>query len=207
MSSSDGRHTPDGSGVCVWLTGPSGAGKSTVTKELLPLLEKHGRTVTVLDVVDVLRKLPCERTSEGKLLRKAFVAGEVVRHGGVAICVTVSARRETRETARSMIGPEQFVEVLVEAPPGVTSARKAGRNRKPSLGKRAKGAVRPLVARVAFRGRSAYEPPLAPDLTIDTTSQTPADGARAIIRLLEGRGSLAPVARPTEHRTEATRSA
>jgi len=50
MSSSDGRHTPDGSGVCVWLTGPSGAGKSTVTKELLPLLEKQGIDLWVYSV-------------------------------------------------------------------------------------------------------------------------------------------------------------
>ena len=61
-------------GICLWLTGRSGAGKSTLTKALLPLLEREGRAVTVLDVVPYLAKHWFERSSEGKLLRKAFVA-------------------------------------------------------------------------------------------------------------------------------------
>lgn len=177
-----------GRGVCLWLTGPSGAGKSTVTNELLPLLAASGRTVSVLDVVPVLRKLPCERTSEGKLLRKAFVAGEVARHGGVAICVTVSARRRTREAARKMIGTERFVEVLVDASADVTQARKAARKRKPSLAKKAKRALAPVAARIAFRGRDDYEAPAQPDVSIDTTAGTPEECARAIFDHLVQRG-------------------
>lgn len=190
----DDRATADppskvgGRGVCVWLTGPSGAGKSTVTEELLPLLDACGRTVSVLDVVPVLRKLPCERTSEGKLLRKAFVAGEVARHGGIAICVTVSARRSVREAARELIGPDRFLEVLVEAPQDLTSARKAARGRRPSPSKRAKRALAPFAARVLFRGRVAYEASAEPDLRIDTSREAPADGARAIFDLLVERG-------------------
>lgn len=179
------------SGACVWLTGPSGAGKSTVTDELLPLLDACGRTVSVLDVVPVLRKLPCERTSEGKLLRKAFVAREVARHGGIAICVTVSARRRTREAAREMVGADRFVEVLVEAPQDVTHARKAARNRRPSLAKRAKRTLAPVARRIAFRDRDAYEAPVEPDVRIDTTAGTPAEGARAIFDVLVERGFVA----------------
>jgi sulfate adenylyltransferase len=193
MSSSDisrdeGLDPPGGRGVCIWLTGPSGAGKSTVTNELLPLLGEIGRTVSVLDVVHVLRKMPCERTSEGKLLRKAFVAGEVARHGGIVICVTVSARRRIREEARRMIGSDRFIEVLIDAPEEVTATRKAARQRKPSLAKRAKRAVGPIVARIAFRGRDEYEAPVAPDLRIDTGLRTPTEGAQAIFELLLERG-------------------
>jgi sulfate adenylyltransferase len=193
MSSSDGSgreraRGSSGGGVCIWLTGPSGSGKSTVTKALLPLLEKSGRTVSVLDVVDLLRKLPCERTSEGKLLRKAFVAGEVARHGGIAICVTVSARTRVREEARRMIGADRFVEVLVGAPREVIVARKAARGRTPSFAKYAKRALRPVVRRIAFRGRAPYEVPVAPDVRIDTTRRTPTEGAQAIFDLLVERG-------------------
>ncbi len=198
MSSSDipvrdeGRDSRGGRGVCIWLTGPSGAGKSTVTNELLSLLDESGRIVSVLDVVHVLRKLPCERTSEGKLLRKAFVAREVARHGGIVICVTVSARRRIREEARRMIGSDRFVEVLIEAPEEVTTARKAARKRKPSLAKRAKRALGPVVARIAFRGHDAYEVPVAPDLRIDTTLRTPAEWAQAIFDLLLERAFVVP---------------
>ena len=198
MSSSDGsgrerdRGSGGGHGVCIWLTGPSGSGKSTVTKVLLPLLEKSGRTVSVLDVVDLLRKLPCERTSEGKLMRKAFVAGEVARHGGIAICVTVSARTRVREEARRMIGADRFLEVLVDAPREVIVARKATRGRTPSFAKHAKRALRPVVRRIAFRGRAPYEVPVAPDLRIDAARGTPAEGAHAIFDLLVERGCVAP---------------
>lgn len=180
--------SPGGRGACIWLTGPSGTGKSTVTNELLPLLNESGRTVSVLDVVHVLRKMPCERTSEGKLLRKAFVAGEVARHGGIVICVTVSARRRIREEARRMIGSDRFLEVLVDASEEVTATRKAARARKPSLAKRVKRALGPVVATVAFRGHDAYETPIAPDLRIDTGLSTPTEGAQAIFELLLERG-------------------
>jgi sulfate adenylyltransferase len=181
-----------GRGVCIWLTGPSGAGKSTVTNELLPLLAESRRTVSVLDVVHVLRKMRCERTSKGKLLRKAFVAGEVARHGGIAVCVTVSARRRIREEARRMIGSDRFVEVLIDAPEEAIAARKAARQRKPSLVKRAKRALGPVVARIAFRGHDTYEIPVAPDLRIDTSLRTPTEGAQAIFDLLIDRGFVVP---------------
>jgi sulfate adenylyltransferase len=190
-------------GVCLWLTGPSGAGKSTVTRELVPLLAERGRTVSVLDVVPALRKLPCERTSEGKLLRKAFVAGEVAYHGGIAVCVTVSARRRIREEARRMIGSDRFVEVLVDAPEEVVAARKAARGRRPSLAKRTKRMLDPVVARIAFRGHDTYEASVEPDLRIDTTERTPMEGALAILELLVRRGFVgAPVLHPREGGSE-----
>ena len=87
-------------GVCIWFTGRSGAGKSTITRALLPMLAESRRTVSVLDVVPLLKKRWCERTSEGKLLRKAFVASEIVNEGW-----------------RRWVGPEAVPEV---------SAREAG---------------------------------------------------------------------------------
>ena len=107
-----------------------------------------GRTISILDVLPLLKKRWCERTSEGKLLRKAFVAREVALHGGVAICVTVSAR--------SLVGPEKFVEVFVDVPPDVAAARRARRKRKPSRAKRAKQALRRTMSRLPCgRPRSA----------------------------------------------------
>jgi len=177
-------------GVCLWFTGRSGAGKSTVTQALVPLLERRGRVVSVFDVVPLLAKSWCERTSEGKLLRKAFVAGEVARHGGIAICVTVSARNEVRDAAREIVGVDRFVEIYAHVPPDVSAARKAARTKKPPLLKRIRRAAR--KARSLGRRPGAFEVPKTPDLTIDTVSVPPEDNAQAILDLLVERGFLQP---------------
>lgn len=176
-------------GVCIWFTGRSGAGKSTVTRALLPLLEQRGRVVSVLDVVPLLAKTWCERSSEGKLLRKAFVAGEVARHGGIAICVTVSARSEVRDAARSIVGAERFLEIYADVPARVSAARKAARTKKPPPLKRIRHALRRVRQRTG--GGGAYDVPHAADLTIDTVSVAPEDNARAVLDLLVERGFVA----------------
>ena len=174
----------DGRGVCVWFTGLSGSGKSTITKALTPILEASDRTVTVLDTVPAFRKLWCERTSERKLLSKAIVASEVVRHGGVAICVTVSARRDDRENARTMIGPASFIEVFVDTPDEVSAARKRSRGKKRRPVKRVRILVRRGLARIPFREQRGYERPRSPDLTIDTTLVSAEESAATIFDLL-----------------------
>src|SRR5262249_32488339 len=95
-------------GVCVWFTGLSGAGKSTTAEILLSLMLEHGRPVTLLDG-DIVRT----RLSQGLGFSKAdrdinirrigFVASEIVRHGGVAICSAVSPYRATRNDVRTMV--------------------------------------------------------------------------------------------------------
>lgn len=182
-------------GVCVWLTGRSGAGKSTVTSSLVPRLENLGRTVSVLDVVPHLAKAWCEPSSEGKLMRKAFLAGEIARHGGIAICVTVSARRETREEARALVGPDRFLEVYFDVPPALSAARKAERTKKPPWPKRARRLVRRArtsLSRLAGQEITDYDVPHSPDLTLDTSSTPAEENAAAIFDLLVVRGFVTP---------------
>lgn len=181
------------SGVCLWLTGPSGAGKSTVTRQLVPLLEACGRTVTVLDVVPELAKHWAERTSEGKLLRKAFVAREVVRHGGVAICVTVSRSSTVRQRARALVGAEQFIEILVDAPAEVTTKRRSSRSKKTPFVKRVRRLMRTLRRR-ARPGRPLvrHEAPTSADIRLDSAGGTPEENAAAIMRCLAQRGFVPP---------------
>jgi adenylylsulfate kinase-like enzyme len=159
-----------------------------VTKALVALLEQRGRAVSVYDVVPLLAKARSERTSEGKLLRKAFVAGEVARHGGIAICVTVSARAQVREAAREIVGRERFLEIYADAPAQVTARRKAARTKRPPLRKRIRRVVR--TVRSLGRPDTAYEVPEAPDLMIDTVTVPPEDNAEAIVDLLVKRGIL-----------------
>lgn len=173
-------------GVCVWMTGRSGAGKSTIARPLVAMLEAAGRTVTVLDVVPELGKASGERTSEGKLERKAVVAREVVRHGGVVICVTVSARPEYRRSARRIVGEDRFVEVHVRAPRAMSDSRRNHRSGKRSPAKRVRRALR--------RIRSVFRPPDAggnrwvetADIVLDSVGRAPAENAHIVFEHLVG---------------------
>lgn len=102
-------------GVCLWLTGLSGAGKSTTADVLTVLLLEHGRQVTVLDG-DVVRTHLSQGLGFSKadrdtnIRRIGFVAAEIVRHGGVAVCAAVSPYRATRNDVRTLVGADHFVE-------------------------------------------------------------------------------------------------
>lgn len=180
-------------GVCIWFTGQSGGGKSTITRALVPRLEELGATVSVLDVVPLLRRRWWEQSSEGKLLRKAYVASQIVYHGGVAIAVTVSARPEVREDARRMIGPDHFIEVRVAPPPEVAAQRRVARGRRPRPGKALRRMMRAAFRRLAGKNRADEAPTRPPDLEIDSSVVPPEEAADRILRTLDER-SLLPVA-------------
>lgn len=179
-------------GICVWLTGLSGAGKSTIAEALLPLLQDRGRAVTVLDG-DVVRThlskgLGFDRADrDTNVLRIGFVAGEVVRHGGIALVAAISPYRDARDGVRAMIAavaPDAagaFVEAHVSTP--IEECEKRD--------------VKGLYAR-ARRGEltgftgvdDPYEPPLHPELTLDTLTTTPSACADRIVRFLVQIGRL-----------------
>jgi sulfate adenylyltransferase len=176
-------------GVCVWLTGRSGAGKTTLVRALLPLLDAYGRTYSLLDTVPALAKQRWERNSEPKLMRKAYVASEIVRHGGIAICVTVSASQQVRDAARQLVGADHFLEVYIDVPADVAAARKASRGRKVPVVKRARAFLRRIVRRGAVG--AAYEVPVRPDVVLEGAGIAPEVAARQLIDVLVERGFLA----------------
>ncbi|HVR40343.1 MAG TPA: bifunctional sulfate adenylyltransferase/adenylylsulfate kinase, partial [Thermoanaerobaculia bacterium] len=115
-------------GVCIWFTGLPGAGKSATAEVLTQLLLEHGRQATVLDG-DVVRTNLSKglgfsaEDRDTNIRRIGFVAAEIVRHGGIAICAAVSPYRATRDAVRRTIG--SFVEVFVDTPLSVCEARDA----------------------------------------------------------------------------------
>jgi sulfate adenylyltransferase len=177
-----------GRGVCVWFTGLSGSGKSTTAQALVPLLEARGRTVTVLDG-DVVRThlsrgLGFSREDRDTNVRRVgYVAGEVVRHGGLVVAALVSPYRATRDEVRGMVSDAggTFVEVFVDTPLAVVEHRDV----KGWYARARAGEVK------EFTGLDdPYEPPMQPELTLETTRTTAKANARLVIDYLAERGLL-----------------
>ncbi|GAB4190456.1 MAG: bifunctional sulfate adenylyltransferase/adenylylsulfate kinase [Roseiflexaceae bacterium] len=180
-------------GVCLWFTGLSGAGKSTTAEVLTTLLLEHGRQVTELDG-DVVRTHLSKGLGFSKedrdtnIRRIGFVAAEIVRHGGVAICAAVSPYRATRNDVRGMVGTDQFVEIFVDTPLEVCEQRDV----KGMYAKARRGEIKD------FTGiDDPYEPPRHPEVTLDTVGKTPEQNARLLLEYLIERGFVLPQERPS----------
>jgi len=173
-------------GFCVWFTGLSGAGKSTIAEVLTVRLLEHGRQVTVLDG-DVVRTHLSKGLGFSKedrdtnIRRIGFVASEIVRHHGVAICAAVSPYRSTRNEVRSMVGDDRFILVFVDTPLEVCEQR----DLKGMYAKARRGEIK------AFTGiNDPYEAPVSPEIRLTTTDYAPEENARRIVDYLLARGFL-----------------
>jgi sulfate adenylyltransferase len=173
-------------GFCLWFTGLSGAGKSTIAEITTTLLLENGRTVTLLDG-DVVRThlsrgLGFSREDrDTNILRIGFVASEVVRHDGVAVCAAISPYRAARNDNRKMVGNERFIEVFVDTPLNVCEQRDV----KGMYARARRGEIK------GFTGiDDPYEPPVDPEITLDTVTYAPEENARQIIDYLKQRGFL-----------------
>lgn len=173
-------------GFCVWFTGLSGAGKTATAEALVAMLMAEGRHVTLLDG-DVVRThlskgLGFSREDRDTNIRRiGFVAAEVVRHGGAAVCAAVSPYAATRNECRALVGADRFIEVFVDTPLEVCEAR----DTKGLYAKARRGEVK------EFTGISdPYEAPASPELTLGTTACDIRSNAAAVMGLLRERGLL-----------------
>jgi sulfate adenylyltransferase len=173
-------------GFCVWFTGLSGAGKSTVADILTVKLLEHGRQVTLLDG-DVVRTnlskgLGFSREDRDTNIRRiGFVAAEVVRHGGAALCAAVSPYRATRNECRAAVGADRFIEVFVNTPLEVCEARDVKGMYKQAREGKIKN----------FTGiDDPYEPPLHAELVLDTVEHTAERNADLILEYLMREGFI-----------------
>ena len=164
-------------GVCIWFTGLSGAGKSTTGEVLAVLLQEKGRQVSVLDgdVVRTHLSRGLGFTKEDRdinIRRIGFVASEIVRHGGMAICAAISPYRATRNDVRNMVGADHFVEVFVDTPLEVCEDR----DTKGLYAKARRGEIE------GFTGiDDPYEAPEHPEIVVDTVEQSPEANAETIV--------------------------
>jgi sulfate adenylyltransferase len=175
-------------GFTVFFTGLSGSGKSTVANALMiKLMEMGGRPVTLLDG-DLVRKHLSSELGFSKehrdlnIQRIGYVASEITKNGGIAICAPIAPYAATRKLVREMIEPfGGFLEVHVSTPIETCEAR----DRKGLYAKARAGILK------GFTGVSdPYEVPESPELRVDTTDITPDMSAHRIIVKLEALGFI-----------------
>ena len=186
------RHpTRDARGLTVFLTGLSGSGKSTIAKVLRGrLLEDSGRTVTLLDGDLLRRHLSSElgfskRDRDLNVRRIGYVASEISKHGGIAICAPIAPYDDSRRACRELVQDNGggFVLVHVATPLEVCEAR----DRKGLYAKARAGEI------TGFTGiDDPYEEPADAALTIDTTDITPEQAAEQILDHLDEQGWWPP---------------
>ncbi|MCA9927163.1 MAG: bifunctional sulfate adenylyltransferase/adenylylsulfate kinase [Anaerolineales bacterium] len=171
-------------GACIWFTGLHNAGKSTTAAVLTTLLQEHGRNVTLLDG-DVVRTHFSEGLGYSKedrddhVRRMGYVASEIVRHGGIAVCAAVSPYRATRNDVRSMIKDGHYIEVFVDTPLEICEHR----DTKGLYAKARSGKI------IGFTGiDDPYEAPQHPELRIETTNHPAEANARTILNQLIEKG-------------------
>ena len=179
-------------GFTLFFTGLSGSGKSTIARMVHSrLIEEGGRPVTLLDGDIVRLNLSSELgfSKEHRNLniqRIGFVANEITKNGGIAICAPIAPYTQMRRNNRELIEQHgAFIEVHISTPLEVCEAR----DRKGLYAKARKGII------PEFTGISdPYEEPENPELRIDTSEGTPMEQVQQIMLYLIREGYLG-----TEH--------
>ena len=175
-------------GVAVFFTGLSGSGKSAVARALRDALAERGdRTVSLLDG-DLVRQLLSAGLGFSRadrdlnIARIGYVATEVARHGGIAICAPIAPYEAARAQVRRMVSEVgDFLLIHVATPLEICEAR----DRKGLYAKARAGLID------HFPGVSdPYEEPRNADLTIDTSVMTRQQAVAAVLGLLTTGGWL-----------------
>ncbi len=176
-------------GFTVFFTGLSGSGKSTVANALkVKLLENGSRPVTLLDGDVVRKNLSSELTFSKEhrdlnIQRIGYVASEITKNGGIAICAPIAPYAKTRKYCRDLIEPlGGFLEVHI-----ATTLEECERRDRKGLYKLAReGKIK------EFTGISdPYEDPVNPEEKIDTKDLSPDLAAHRIVLKLESMGYIA----------------
>ncbi len=175
-------------GITLFFTGLSGSGKSTLAKIIFAkFIEEGSRPVSLLDG-DIVRQHLSSELGFSKVHRDlnvrriGFVASEITKNGGVAICAPIAPYAATRHTVREMIEVYgAFIEIHVATPLEVCESR----DRKGLYAKARKGII------PEFTGVSdPYDVPQHPEMRIDTTDLTPMQAAQEVFLYLLSEGYL-----------------
>jgi len=176
-------------GFTLFLTGLSGAGKSTLAKVLsVRLQECQDRPVTLLDGDIVRRHLSSELTFSREhrnlnVQRIGYVASEITKNRGIALCAPIAPYPESRLAAREMVSHwGAFIEIHMATPLEVCERR----DRKGLYAKARAGIIHGVTG-----VDDPYLPPEHPELRIDTTGLSPLEAARIVLDYLASRQLIA----------------
>ncbi len=178
--------SPAKQGFAIFLTGLSGSGKSTIAKVLYSRFMEIGtRPVSLLDGDIVRRNLSSELNFSKEhrdinVKRIGFVASEITKNRGIAICAPIAPYERTRSDIRNSIEVHGgFFEIHVATP--ISECEK--RDRKGMYARARAGLLK------GFTGvDDPYETPENPELSIDTTNISPDEAAQEILLLLSEKG-------------------
>lgn len=153
-------------GLTIFFTGLSGAGKSTLAKALIEKLKGHGKRHISLIDGDIVRRILATELSFSKadrdlnIQRIGYVAAEVTKVGGIAICAAIAPYRVARDNNRRLISQYgDYIEIYVATSLAICEQR----DTKGLYTKARQGEL------TSFTGvNDPYEPPLSPELIIDT---------------------------------------
>ena len=180
---------PEEQGLVLFFTGLSGSGKSTLAQALTDrLLEQGERSVTSLDGDVVRRNLSAGLTfskadRETNIRRIGWVAAEISRHGGVAVCSPIAPFAETRDQVEEMVEAAGGAFFLVHVATPLEECER--RDRKGLYAKARRGEI------PEFTGISSpYEMPADPAVRVDTTGRSVADALEDVLVALDEHGYL-----------------
>ncbi|MFZ3245799.1 MAG: adenylyl-sulfate kinase, partial [Candidatus Acidiferrales bacterium] len=175
-------------GFTIFFTGLSGSGKSTIARILMTkFLEMGGRPVTLLDGDLVRKHLSSElgfsrEHRDINIRRIGYVASEITKNGGIAICAPIAPYDALRKEVRGMIDPLGGF-ILVHLSTSLEACE--GRDRKGLYAKARAGIVK------QFTGISdPYEAPADAEVVIDTNEMSPEESAQDVFLYLEREGFI-----------------
>lgn len=171
-------------GCCLWFTGLSGAGKSTIANIVADRLRERGRKVELLDGDEVREHLSkglgfSKADRDTNVLRIGWVASVLARNGVVSVTAAISPYRSVRDEVRASI--DNFVEIHV-----ATSLEDCETRDVKGLYAKARAGEIPEFTGVS----DPYEPPLAPELMVETAGHSPEESAAEVVAWLETHGLL-----------------
>jgi len=169
-------------GCCLWFTGLSGAGKSTIAGLVIDELRRRDHLVELLDGDEVREHLSKElgfskEDRDTNIRRIGWVASVLARNGVVAVTAAISPYRSVRDEVRGWM--DHFVEIHV-----ATSLEECEARDVKGLYARARAGEIPEFTGVT----DPYEPPLHPELRIETAGRRPEESAAEVLVWLEARG-------------------